>query len=72
MFKGYKKSDIVSMTNEEILGMFYKLGAEEVKEVNFKSGRITNKTLRLKRWILEELENRFNVDKTIAEKETSL
>lgn len=68
----YKKSEIVAMKNEEVLSLFYKIGAEEVKEINFKNGAITNKTLKLKQWVLEELEKRFDVDRNRIKKEINI
>lgn len=68
----YKKSEIKEMSNEKLLSTFYSLGVEETKEINFGRGSITNKTLKARTWILEELSKRIDIDINIVEKDINI
>lgn len=67
----YRKLEIKEMSNEKILSVYYELGSQEAKDVNFGRGALTNKTVKLKSWILDELERRFNVDRNEIERNIS-
>ena len=64
----YRRFEIKEMSNEKVLSVYYELGAQEVKDVSFGRGAITNKTLKLKTWVLDELGKRFNVNRDEIER----
>lgn len=57
-----KKSEIVALTDVQLLAHFASLEATMVKEENFQRG-LTNKTVKDFQWSIDEVSKRFNVDK---------
>lgn len=56
-----KKSEIVSMTNEELVAEMLWCTIRSTKEINSMRG-LTKQTIKEEQWLLGEVAKRFNLD----------